>query len=100
MIRNNFFVYIMASHSGTLYIGVTNDLQRRVFEHKQGVADSFTKKYQCTKLVYFEQYSDIEEAIRREKQLKGWKRIRKEELINKDNPHWEDLSNKFENNDN
>lgn len=96
MLRSNFFIYIMASHSGTLYVGVTNDLQRRVSEHGQGVADSFTKKYQCTKLVYFDVYSDIEEAIRREKQLKGWRRLRKEELINGVNPHWEDLSVKFE----
>ncbi len=88
----------MASYSGTLYIGVTNNLQRRVYEHKQGAADSFTKKYACTKLVYFEQFSDIEEAIRREKQIKGWKRIRKEELINSINPHWEDLATKFEQN--
>jgi len=89
----------MASHAGTLYIGVTNDLQRRVSEHRQGVAYDFTKKYNCNKLIYFEHYSDIEEAIRREKQLKGWKRSRKEELIRGLSPHWDDLSRRFENNE-
>lgn len=69
-----YYIYIMASATGTLYIGVTNDLQRRVFEHKQDAIEGFTKKYSCHKLVYYEQYSDVEDAISREKQLKKWRR--------------------------
>jgi len=82
----------MSSQSGILYLGVTNNLQRRVFEHKQGIVDSFSKKYKCNKIVYFEQYQDINEAIRREKQLKNWTRKKKEFLINKMNFTWQDLS--------
>ena len=82
----------MASASGTLYIGVTANLERRVYEHQHGLHPGFTKKYNCNKLVYFEQYSDIQQAIIREKQLKGIRRERKEELIRSTNPHWNDLS--------
>lgn len=77
---------------GTLYIGVTNDLQRRVFEHKHDLIDGFTKKYQVHQLVYFEQTNDIYSAIVREKQLKKWYRKWKIELIEKMNPEWKDLS--------
>ena len=75
----------------TLYIGVTNDLERRVKEHKSGLIPGFTKKYNCIKLVYYEEYSDINEAIDREKQIKGWKRIRKEELIDTANKERNEL---------
>ncbi len=88
----DFYVYIMASSSGTLYIGVTNNLFRRVMEHKRGEMKGFSKKYGCTKLVYFEHYTDVEAAISREKQLKGWSRAKKEALIKKMNPHWNDLT--------
>jgi len=69
-----YHVYIIASDSGTLYIGVTNNLSRRVHEHKQGIVKGYTKKYKCKKLVYFEEYINIEDAINREKQLKNWNR--------------------------
>ena len=92
MTNKEYFVYIMASESGTLYIGITNNLQRRIYEHKEGLISSFTEKYNCKKLVYFETYDDVDEAIVREKQLKGWIRIKKENLIKTINPGWKDLS--------
>ena len=92
MKRRDFFVYIMASFSGTLYIGVTSGLERRVWEHKEGVSEGFTKKYHCTRLVYYEHFDNIEAAIAREKQLKKWSRKKKETLIRKLNPKWKDLS--------
>ena len=82
----------MASKSGTLYIGVTNNLERRIYEHKNKLIEGFSKKYECTKLIYFEQGNDIAFAIEREKQLKNWKRSKKESLIKKMNPTWKDLS--------
>ena len=82
----------MTNHSRTLYTGVTNDLFRRVLEHKQKVIPGFTKKYNITKLVYFEEMNDIREAITREKQIKGWLRSKKIALIEEVNPDWEDLS--------
>ena len=69
-----YHIYIIASDSGTLYIGVTNNLSRRVYENKQGLVKGYTKKYKCKKLVYFEEYINIEDAINREKQLKNWNR--------------------------
>jgi len=81
-----------SSNNSTLYIGVTNDLERRVAEHKSGSGSVFTKKYHCHKLVYFESFSDIEQAIAREKQLKGWKRERKDALIDSVNKERRDLS--------
>ncbi len=78
----------MASESGTLYVGVTNDLGRRVWEHKQGLVDGFSKKYHCKKLVYHEYCWDIGQAIAREKQIKRWRREKKEELIKTINPGW------------
>lgn len=87
-----YYIYIMASRSRVLYVGVTNNLARRVKEHKQGVVPSFTKKYRVTRLVYFEEFTDIRVAIAREKELKGWKRSRKVRLIERPNPTWEDLA--------
>jgi putative endonuclease len=87
-----YWVYLLASRiGGTLYVGVTNDLVRRVYEHRMGLADGFTKKYRIHRLVYFEQYDDIETAILREKRLKKWKRAWKIQLIEKQNPNWDDL---------
>jgi putative endonuclease len=86
-----YFVYIMTNRSRTLYTGVTNDLVRRVQEHKQKLIPGFTKKYNITKLVYFEQTNDIQAAIQREKQIKGWLRAKKIALIESINPQWEDL---------
>jgi putative endonuclease len=86
------YVYILASKiGGTLYIGVTNDLVRRVFEHKSKFVRGFTKKYNVVKLVYFEQYDDIENALQREKRLKKWNRQWKVRLIEERNPNWDDL---------
>lgn len=88
----SYYVYILASKKdGVLYIGVTSDLIKRVYEHKNKLAKGFTNKYFVNKLVYFEQTSDIESAITREKQLKKWKRQWKIELIEKDNLNWKDL---------
>lgn len=90
-----FYTYVMSSILGTIYIGVTNNLQRRIYEHKQHLIKGFTDLYNCTQLVYYEEYNNVNEAIEREKQLKGWKRSKKEILIRKMNPRWEDLSNRF-----
>lgn len=86
------FVYIMASKkNGTLYIGVTANIIRRVYEHKQGFVEGFTKRYKVTNLVYYERFENIEQAIYREKRLKTWLRQWKLELIDKYNPEWLDL---------
>lgn len=86
-------VYIMASpNNGVLYIGVTNDLVRRVWEHKNNKGSSFTTRYNCVKLVYYEDYNNISTAIEREKNLKNWKRSWKDELIYSVNPDMRDLS--------
>ncbi len=81
----------MASSSGTLYIGFTNDLLRRVSEHKEGKIKGFTKKYTCDKFIYYEQYNDVYVAMNREKEIKKWRREKKQDLIEKLNPHWNDL---------
>jgi len=87
-----YWVYILVSSSlSTMYIGVTNDLGRRVAEHRAGIGSEFAKKYKVTRLVYAEEFDQIEEAIAREKQLKGWKRVRKNELVRTANPTWADL---------
>lgn len=87
-----YFVYIMTNNSKTLYTGVTDDLIRRVAEHKQGIIKGFTSKYLIKKLVYFESGRDINEALYREKQIKGWLRKKKVALIEQENPEWKDLS--------
>ena len=88
----SFYVYILASQrNGTLYIGITNDLIKRVYEHRNNLVDGFTKKYKVHSLVYYEQCGDIESAIIREKRLKKWNRKWKLELIEKENPQWRDL---------
>ncbi len=87
-----YYVYIMTNGVRTLYIGVTNDLARRVYEHKHKLMDGFTKKYNITFLVYFDVSSDVEAARAREKQLKGWRRDKKIALIEASNPQWKDLS--------
>ncbi len=87
----NFYVYIMASASGTLYLGMTNNLIRRVIEHKEGKIEGFSKKYSCHKLIYYEYYKDVRKAIEREKEIKKWRREKKQNLIKTINPHWNDL---------
>jgi putative endonuclease len=87
-----YFVYILANRSRILYIGVTNDLQRRLYEHKHNLVPGFTSRYRMDRLVYFEETGDVQAAIAREKQLKGWLRAKKVALIESVNPTWEDLS--------
>jgi putative endonuclease len=92
MVARSFYVYILASRiGGTLYIGVTNDLIRRVAEHRLKLAESFTKEYEVARPVYFEQFDDAENAIRREKRLKRWNRAWKIRLIEELNPNWDHL---------
>ncbi|MDR3491320.1 MAG: GIY-YIG nuclease family protein [Gammaproteobacteria bacterium] len=89
-----YYVYIMASkRNGTLYTGVTSDIVKRVWQHKSGVTKGFTSKYKVNQLVYYELHSDIMEAIKREKNIKAWKRIWKLSLIEEKNPTWDDLYN-------
>jgi putative endonuclease len=90
-----FYVYIMTNKSKTLYTGVTNNLQRRVYEHKNHLIKGFTNKYKITKLVYYESGSDAQAAISREKQIKGWLRKKKIDLIESVNPRWKDLSEEW-----
>ena len=92
--KGMYFVYIMSNwNNKVLYIGVTNDLIKRIYQHKNKLIEGFTKKYNINKLVYFESTEDVLSAISREKQLKGWLRKKKDNLIIKMNPKWEDLSN-------
>lgn len=90
-----YYVYILTNKSGTLYIGVTGNLQKRIWEHKNKVVEGFTKKYNIDKLIYFEQTENVMSALEREKQLKKWKRQKKEDLIIRINPRWEDLYNQI-----
>ena len=87
-----YYVYIMTNKSGTLYVGMTNDLERRVQEHKAKQVPGFTSKYNINQLVYYESFSSVNDAIAAEKRIKGWKREKKAALITPSNPHWEDLS--------
>ena len=86
------FTYIMASRSHTLYVGITRDLQKRVFQHKWKEHDGFTARYKCDRLVWYESHDEVTKAIAREKELKGWRRARKIALIESVNPAWTDLS--------
>lgn len=90
--QKTYYVYILASKTRVLYIGMTNDLERRTAEHKQKLVPGFTAKYNVNRLVHFETTSDVRSAIAREKQLKGWLRSKKLALIGAENPHWRDLS--------
>ena len=90
-----YFVYIMSSSTGTLYTGVTSELQRRVYQHKHKLIAGFTQKYNVTRLVYFETFHDARDAIAREKQIKGWLRRKKIALIESANPTWKDLSDEW-----
>jgi putative endonuclease len=87
-----YYVYIMASRSRVLYTGVTNDLARRVDEHKRGVNAGCTSRYRITRLAYFEEFADIRDAIAREKQVKNWTRTRRVGLVERRNPFWQDLT--------
>ena len=87
----SYYVYILSSPTGTLYIGFTNDLIRRVYEHKEKLVEGFTKKYDIHRLIYYEEYDDVNEARDRERQLKGWRRKKKLDLIRTVNPKFVDL---------
>lgn len=91
----NYYVYIVTNHSKTLYIGITNNLKRRIYEHKNKLIKGFTEKYNINKLIYYEETSDVRIAIEREKELKGWKREKKIRLIEEQNPLWVDLYDVF-----
>jgi putative endonuclease len=91
-VKKEYYVYIMTNKSRTLYTGVTGNLERRVGEHKQGKGSVFTSRYKINQLVYFESCSDVLDAIDREKQIKGWLRVKKIALVESINPNWEDLS--------
>ena len=100
LIRNmrdhNYFIYIVTNKNKTvLYLGVTNDLQRRVYEHENGLMSGFSKKYNCHFLIYYEHFQDINNAIYREKEIKKWRREKKEKLINEFNPDWRFLNNEI-----
>ncbi|HSF79630.1 MAG TPA: GIY-YIG nuclease family protein [Anaerolineales bacterium] len=87
-----YYVYILTNPSGTLYIGITNNIMRRMYEHKKKLVPGFTRKYKLSRLVYYEETGDAAAAIAREKQIKGWLRAKKIALIDTLNPRWEDLS--------
>ena len=92
-----YYVYILSNKYNTvIYTGITNNLERRLYEHKNKINQSFTSKYNIDKLVYFEYTNDVRSAIEREKQLKGWRRDKKNALISKANPEWIDLSKTWE----
>ena len=90
--EHQYYVYILTNRSRTLYVGVTNDLERRMYEHKNKLVPGFTSKYNVTRLAHFEQTSEVESPIAREKQIKGWRRNKKVALIELSNPQWKDLS--------
>jgi putative endonuclease len=92
MNMRQYFVYIMTNRSRTLYTGMTNNLERRVEEHRSKLIPGFTSKYNITRLVYWEEYNDVRNAITREKEIKGWLRNKKIAMIESVNPHWDDLS--------
>ena len=92
MESKTFYVYILASLSGTLYIGITSDLRKRIWQHKEHVFRGFSARYNVSRLLYYETFGVAQEAIEREKQLKGWRREKKIALIRKENPKWLDLS--------
>jgi putative endonuclease len=92
MLSKQYYVYIMSSRSRVIYIGMTNDLRRRVAQHQQKLVEGFTQKYNVTQLVYYEVTQDVHSALAREKELKGWRRSKKVALIESVNPAWKDLS--------
>jgi putative endonuclease len=92
---HEYWTYIVASLSGTLYVGMTNNIERRMREHKSGNLEGFASKYHCDRLVYLEGFDDVRNAIDREKQLKGWRRSKKIALIESRNPRWQDLAEKW-----
>ena len=96
MSKRSYFVYILTNASRTLYVGVTNDLERRIAEHRSASIEGFSKRYHLTKLVFVEECGEIEDVLAREKQIKGWRRSRKLDLIARLNPAWADLADPAE----
>jgi putative endonuclease len=90
-----FWVYIVGSQTGTLYVGMTNNIERRMREHKSGEVEGFASKYRCNRLVYWESFDEVQRAINREKPLKGWTRAKKIGLLESMNPRWADLAEKW-----
>ena len=95
MKEHEYFVYIVCSRSGTLYIGMTNSIYKRALQHKRGEIEGFASKYHCDRLVWYESYDDVRKAIDREKQLKRWTRAKKIALIESKNPRWTDVAEKW-----
>ena len=91
LVEHKYWTYIVASRTGTLYVGMTNDIVRRMWEHKSGEFEGFASQYHCDRLVYWESFDDVRQTIDREKQLKGWRRERKNELVRTLNPTFRDL---------
>ncbi len=90
---HQYFIYLLTNRwKNVLYTGVTNSLERRIWQHKNGTIPGFTKNYNCNRLVYFEIYERIEQAIAREKEIKGWTRVKKNALVETQNPEWNDLA--------
>ena len=87
-----FYIYIIASRTGTLYVGMTNDIKKRIYQHKNHLVGGFTEKYNIDRLIYVETISDFDSVIKREKQIKKWRREKKVALIDSQNPSWDDLS--------
>ena len=94
--EKRYFVYIMSNPSRTLYTGITNSIRRRVRQHREKLIDGFTAKYNVTRLVYFESFGDVRNAIEREKQIKAWTRAKRVSLIEAVNPKWDDLSREWD----
>ena len=95
--NNTYYIYILTSHNNkVMYIGMTNNLERRIYEHKHKLIDGFTKQYNVEKLVYFEVINDVNAAIHREKEIKKWRREKKNNLVVKQNPDWSDLSDEWD----
>ena len=90
-----YWIYVLASRSRNLYVGVTNNLQRRLIEHRQGLVPGFTSRYKIFRLVHYEQFAHVRDAIAREKEIKGWRREKKLWLIGRDNPTWQDFAENF-----
>jgi putative endonuclease len=93
--RKKYWVYIVASCTGTLYVGMTSNLYVRIAQNKTGEIEGFSSKYKCNRLVYWESFDEVVKSINREKQLKGWRRAKKTALIESMNPRWEDLAEKW-----
>ena len=97
MKSHKYYVYILTNKNNkVIYVGMTNNLTRRIYEHKNKLVDGYTKKYNIDKLVYFEETSEVKEAIRREKEIKKWRREKKNRLVETNNPEWKDLSKEYD----